>query len=248
MLVGCGLLIVAAAVGFAWWQGLLNPEPEAATLEASVEALSSTTTDNNGQLDQSEAADTETKQTEPNDTETNDTAFDQASLIGGQLDGTWAVVPGDATFAGYRSDSPGGEVVGRSAGVTGQLTVVKDQITDVEIVVDMTQMKSDSSIRDDHLGSQGFEHRTYPNAVFVLRDPIALDQLPDEGEQLQFVANGDLTVRDATKSVSVELDGTIVADQLLVVGSMELNLEDFGAAISATSSATMEFSVVFESN
>lgn len=267
-LLAAGLLAVASVVGIAWWQGLFNPEPEAATLEASADALTSTSTSSPAASEQPEAETTsppsatthDSQDSEEDGEESQDSDSDDASQTttkasqasdsnseapGGTYDGQWEVVPGEVTYAGYRTDSPTGEVVGRSPGVSGSLTIADDAISAAEIVVDMTQLKSDSSIRDDHLGSQGIEHRNFPTSTFVLTEPIQLEQEPAEGDRLSFQAKGDLTVRDITKPTTVDLEGAVIEGQLLVVGSTEVDLEEFGAAISATSSATMEFSVVF---
>jgi len=69
---------------------------------------------------------------------------------------------------------------------------------------------------------------------------IAADQ------ELAFDATGTLTVREVAHQVTVALDAVLVDDQLIVVGSTAISLDDFGAGIGGVSDdATMEFSLVF---
>lgn len=235
-LVATALAIASvAALGIAWWLGLLSAEPAAVALDETVAELSSANEDAVGAETTSTAATYAQDTTEAAPTEASSNA----------LGGEWSVVSGDATYVGYRADSRVGEAVGRSPGVTGTLTATESQITAVEIVADMTQLESDSSLRDSHLGDEGLEYNTYPTSTFVLTEPIDIPVIPDEGTVSTFSAVGELTVRDIANPVTVALEATIVNGQLVVVGSTDLALDDYGASVSSTDSATMEFSIVF---
>ena len=210
--------VASAAAGAAWWLGLLTPEPAEVSLQQTVAAVT------------------------PESTDLGASTVDDIDLA--SIAGEWTVVTGDATFVGYRADNAIGEAVGRSPGISGTLTASETQITAVEIAADMTQLKSDSSLRDDHLGDEGLEYNTHPTSTFSLTDPIDIE-IPEEGTELAFEAVGELTVRDITHTVTVALDATTIDGQLIVVGSTDISLDDFGASVRSTEEATMEFSLVF---
>ena len=156
------------------------------------------------------------------------------------------MVASDATFVGYRADSQVGEAVGRSPGVAGTLVATDTAVTAVNIEADLTQLTSDSSLRDSHLGDEGLQYHEFPTSTFVLDRPIEIAEVPADGVAVAFDAVGQLTVRDVTEPVTIALEGTMVAGQLIVAGSAEIDLDTFGASVTSTSEATMEFSLVFD--
>ncbi len=234
---------VIAAASVAWLLGLFTPEPEAVSLDATV-AAATATDDPESDYTSSDNATSDDASTDNSGT-SDDNAAVTDGAAGATISGQWSVAANDATFAGYRADGNTGEAVGRTSQVTGSLTADGDQVTSVEITVDMTTLESDSSLRDDHLGDEGIAYNTYPTAAFVLTEAIDLPADATEGTQFAFTAVGDLTVRDTTQPVSVDLEAVLLGDELIVVGSTELSLADFGAGVGSTDAAIMEFSLVF---
>lgn len=222
-----GLFVPAmiGCVALAWWLGFLTPEPEVVSLEETVRTAE----------EQSVAT-----ETEPVNERDEEAAVEIESIAG-----MWTVVEQDGTFAGYRADGTTGEAVGRTPDVTGSLEATDDQIATVSITVDMSTLTSDSSLRDDHLGDEGIEYNDYPTSTFVLAEPIVIDEIPADGVSIAFDAVGDLTVRGITLPVVVQLEGTLVGEQLIVVGSTEISLDDYGASVNDTTEAVMEFSLIF---
>lgn len=257
--VGVGAVLLGLLLVAAWQLGLFTPEPDEVSLADTVATLAEEEADGTADSPEPEATAVPTIEPEP-----AATAVPEATAVSGAepepepepapsepsdasaIDGVWTIIESEATFAGYRADSRTGEAVGRTRSVTGSLTAAGAVINAVEAEVDMTGLVSDSRVRDDHLGDEGFEWRTYPTSTFSLSEPIVVDPVPDEGQQTAFTAIGDLTVRDITRSVTVQLEAVVVDDQLVVVGSTPLMLDDFGASVSGTSEAVMEFSLVFE--
>lgn len=227
--IGIALLIVAVVAAAAWWLGFLTPEPDEVSLAETVAAVAASDTGTDEGPAQAPAAD-----------ETIEVPTGSTPLAG-----AWQIVIGDATFVGYRADSPTGEAVGRTRGVQGLLIASDTEILDVDVTADMTTLASDSRFRDEHLGTEGLETRTYTASRFVLTDPIAVDLQAVDGASGSFDAIGELTVKDTTEAVTVRLEGTLVGEQLVVVGSTELDLRVFSATISGIETATMEFSLVF---
>lgn len=245
--VGLGFAVFVALVAGAgaWGLGLFTPEPEEATLEAAIAAQETTIPKATQETTQAPDAQEPDGDEPPSTTTTTAQPIEPNAESTASLAGTWTVIPNDATFVGYRAAGHVGGTVGRSPGVTGSLQATDTQVTTVEIVADMTQLTSDSELRDEHLGDQGFEHNTYPTSMFVLTKPIDIPSIPDDTTPLAFTAVGNLTVRDITQPVAIELEAAVVNNQLIVVGATEIELDDFGASITGTSEATIEFSIVF---
>ncbi len=149
----------------------------------------------------------------------------------GALDGTWTLIPGDS-FVGYRVKeelvSVGAtEAVGRTSVVSGSLTFDGSAITSVEVVADMTALQSDDSRRDGQLRRQGIEYGTFPEATFVLAEPIAIEGTPAEGDEISVVAVGDLTLHGVTQRVEFPLQGTLASGLVVVVGSLPIEFADY---------------------
>jgi len=230
-----GIAIILAAAIAAWALGLFTPEPDAVTLQDTVAAVAEGAEPEPAVVEPATEAPEPTEPAEP-------TAADTAS----ELDGIWQVVTGDGTFVGYRADSNAGLAVGRSPGVEGAVTIDGSTVSEVSIVADLAGLESDSRVRDDHLRDDGLETDLFPTSTFVLTDTIELGQVLDPGVATMFNATGDLTVKEITQPVTIELEGTIVGDQLVLVGSTSIALADFDATIGNVTDAVMEFSLVLD--
>lgn len=241
--------IVAVVVG-AWWFLFRDTSAESvesvAGAEARQEAIAEATESDSeiaavdGSASQSEAADVATP--------TGDQADAAAAVGGGPSDGLWTVDTsigtfGDdclvnacgAGFVGFRIQeelvSIGAKtVVGRTPAVSGSLEIVGTQIVAADIVADMTQILTDDERRTAALRgpSGGLETDTFPEATFVLSEPIELGELPAEGVSIQVEAVGDLTVRGVTNRVTIPLTAEQQAGLIIVFGTLEnLALADF---------------------
>ena len=141
------------------------------------------------------------------------------------LDGSWTVT--DGSEAGYRVDEvlfgQDTEAVGRTTDVTGELEVSGTTITAASFTVDLTTVESDEGNRDNQFHDRIMETDTYPTATFVLTEPVTLDAIPADLEEVTVTVTGDLTVHGVTQSVTfdvlarrngttIEVDGTIAVD------------------------------------
>lgn len=246
LLLGGGAVGLIAILGLAWWLGFLTPEPEPVSITEAAAAVvteSGTDADTGSDTDADEGATTADASADASDTE--DAPAEVTDVLITSIVGEWTVVESEATFIGYRADSQVGEAVGRSPGVVGTLTATEDEVTAVNIVGDMTLLESDSSVRDDHLGDEGLETNVFPTSTFVLTEPIAISSIPAAGVEETFTAVGELTVKDVTLPITIDLQAVIVEDKFVVAGNSTIDLEDFGAIISNTTEAVMEFSLVF---
>jgi polyisoprenoid-binding protein YceI len=122
------------------------------------------------------------------------------------------------------------EVVGTTSAVAGEILIdpanpAASQVGD--IVVDIKQLKSDDSMRDNALRRQYLESAKYPLAVFSAATISDLPARLREGESFRFKLSGTLTLHDTSQPVSWEVEATIQGDLLRGSASAELDLPSF---------------------
>lgn len=149
--------------------------------------------------------------------------------------GTWAVAADGSSFVGYRVQEQlvgigSTTAVGRTQSVSGTFQFDGSTITGGEIVADLTTLQSDKAQRDQALQRQSLQTTTYPTATFVLTEPIDLDAGALEGGAFEATAEGKLTIHGVTREVSIELQGQVVGDRLVVVGSLPITFADYSIA------------------
>lgn len=171
--------------------------------------------------------------------------------------GTYKIVAGATTFAGYRLKEElrgvgSNIVVGRTGEVTGTLTFDGKAITVVDITVQTANIKTDDSRRDSQNVRNGLQTATFPTAKFVLTQPIAIASVPAEGTKVKFDATGDFTLHGVTKRVTIPLEGARQAGNVIVAGSLEIALADYAirkptapSVLSIEDKGSMEFQLVF---
>jgi polyisoprenoid-binding protein YceI len=200
-----GGLVVVVGLAFAGWYFFLksDPEPRAAIQETPVV--------------------------------TESTAAGQAA---GGPDGTWAVQPDTCAlpdcFVGYRvteklfANISESEATGRTDNVDATMTIDGTTITDVTVTADLRELTSDNSFRDGRLRSSGIESDQFPEAKFVMTEPIPLSAVPTAGETITTEATGDFTLHGVTKRVTIALEGRWDGRQVQVVGNMPIVFSDYG--------------------
>ncbi len=174
------------------------------------------------------------------------------------LDGTWTITPVEGqTFIGYRINevlNTIGDftVVGRTTDVTGTLEGSGTTITAVNVTGDMTTITTDSSGRDNAMRSQALETDDFPEATFVLVDPIDLGSIPPEGTKVSAIAVGDLTIHGVTQRVEFPLEAQLQSGSIVAAGQLEVALADFDITppsarivASVEDNAILELSLVF---
>ena len=161
------------------------------------------------------------------------------------------------TWAGYRFEEELASIgsntaVGRTPDVTGTMTVAGDQVTAVDIEVDLTTLQSDSGTRDGALGSRGLESDQFPTATFSLTEPLALPAGAADGERVSTEATGDLTIHGVTRSVTLTVDAELSGTTAAVVGQAPVTLADFDieaptgfSVLSIKDEGTFEFQIFF---
>lgn len=189
---------------------------------------------------------------DPTETATADDAAE------GGLAGIWTVVPGTDSFVGYRVAEELSTIgvttaVGRTSEVSATLSFDGATITAVEVEANLAALTSDDDRRDRALGQQALETNTFPTGTFSLTEPITLETEPVDGVPIAATAVGDLTLHGVTRSVSIALEGQLVGDQVVVIGSTEVVFADFDidppsaiVVVSVADVGTMEFQLVLE--
>jgi polyisoprenoid-binding protein YceI len=202
--------------GAVWFFFLRSDAPPPATLEDAVASVTSTTAADI-------AADAAAETTAAPDT----TVASRASL-----DGAW-VADTAVSFVGYRIDEELANLgsvtaVGRTGEIDATLTFTGSAVTDLSVTVDMTTLESDRSQRDSAMRTRGLETSTFPESSYILTSPIELGVDPADGETFTATATGDLTLHGVTQSIELELEGRLVDGTVVIVGSIEIALVDYG--------------------
>jgi polyisoprenoid-binding protein YceI len=232
-----GVLAIAAAVGV-WYFVIRSDSPPPVSLEAALDAASSTPAAGSSSASNSGA------------TTTSDAS--------GNLEGTWTLVGGGSSFAGYRVQEElvgiGSTVaVGRTTAVTGSLEYNGEQITKVEVTADLSKLASDKPMRDGQLRNQAIEYAKFPTATFALTSPISIAEEPEAGETVKQTVKGNLTLHGVTKPIEMDVEGVIKDGKLVVVGSTVIQFADYnisqpsGASVlSIDNKGTMELQLIFQ--
>ena len=175
----------------------------------------------------------------------------------GELAGTWTVTGGQA---GYRvreklAQLPApSDAVGRTTAVTGQVTISEQsgtyRATSAKFTVDVSQLQSNESKRDNRIRTIGLETDRYPQATFVAGDPLDIPGDAVDGKVVTVKTAGDMTLHGVTKKVTIPLEVQRNGNQIRIVGNYDFSWDDFGMTapsvppfVSVTGSPKLEFDV-----
>jgi polyisoprenoid-binding protein YceI len=230
--IGVGVVALAALL-FAGWYFFLksDPEPRAAIKDTPLQ-----TQVTEGSSDGSGAAESDAG-----------------------LSGTYTVEPGNSdNFVGYRvteklvANVVESTATGRTDNVTATLTIDGTTVTNVTVTADLRDLTSDNGFRDGRIRSSGLESNRFPEAKFVLTEPIALSQVPEAGETITAQATGDFTLHGVTKNVTVPIEGRwdgrdvqIVGNLPIVFGDYDITAPTAAAVASVDDHGEMEFQLFF---
>jgi polyisoprenoid-binding protein YceI len=177
----------------------------------------------------------------------------------GELAGTWAVA--DGSIAGYRVreklaalPAPS-DAVGRTGAITGQFVLVNDgdayRVDKADITVEVAQLKSNESRRDNRIREIGLETDKFPTATYSLTSPISIPADAGDGKAVTVQSEGDLTLHGVTKKVQIPLEVQRDGAQIKIFGNYEFGWSDFGMSapsippfVSVTGDPKLEFQLV----
>ena len=248
--IGGGALGAIVIAGFALWFFVLRSDaPDPVSIDDAVAAVTSTTA-----ASTTTAAEDETTTTTAAPSTTTTTAAPTPAGI----EGNWAVVDSNRSFAGYRVEEELASIgfttaAGRTPDVEATLVIDGTTVTEAAVEIDTTTLQSDSSRRDGAIRSQALETDLFPTAGFVLAEPIELPAEADSGNTFNVDAVGDLTLHGVTNRVTIPLAAAFVDDTVVVVGSLLILFEDYdieqpraGVVLSVEDNGIMEFQLFFE--
>jgi polyisoprenoid-binding protein YceI len=237
------VVVVLGAAAFAgWWFVLRDDAPPPADIDTAGEALD------------------EAAGSQAGDAPTDGSASDRG------VEGTWTVDQSagsfddfSGTWAGYRFGEELASIgtntaVGRTPDVTGTMTVTGEEVSAVDVEVDLTTLDSDSDQRDGALRRRGLESDRFPTATFSLIEPVALPAGLAEVEAGRGTVSstGELTIHGVTNEVTIELEAELQGDTAVVVGSAPISLADYGidpptgfSVLSIADQGTFEFQLFF---
>ncbi|MCO5177330.1 MAG: YceI family protein [Thermomicrobiales bacterium] len=252
-------VVLLGAIGI-WYQFFRDDAPPPASLDAAVSALAPTAapTEAATATTATSVATGLTSAAIVTQTPSVATEVPSETSTGDGLAGEWTVVAQENAFVGYRigeelASIGTTEAVGRTSDVIGTLTIDGTNLTAATITVDMTTLESDESRRDRALNDQALETRAFPEATFVLTEPVELPVGLADGESVSVTATGTLTLHGVEQTVQIPMEAQVSGDTLVVVGSLDISLADYGisqpqspAVVSVQDHGTLELQLYFE--
>ena len=145
---------------------------------------------------------------------------------------TWVIDDNRDNFVGYRVNEElvgrgAFAAVGRTALVSGSLSISDGTLVEVSLNADLSKLKSDNAFRDGALRTQGIEWETYPTTTFSLTTPLNLRDAFYSGEPIAVVAKGDFTLHNITREVKITIDGQLINDIIVVTSSFTILFSDY---------------------
>jgi polyisoprenoid-binding protein YceI len=113
------------------------------------------------------------------------------------------------------------DAVGRTPDVSGTATVESEAITAADLEADLTTLTSDDGRRDNALRDRGLESGQFPDARFVLTEPVNLTRR-------RATARGRLTLHGETQPIQVRLRSQRIGDDVEMAGSAPIKFDQFG--------------------
>lgn len=220
------LVVVLAAALFGYFNFVRGDADEEFTLTET-----SAQTDSDSETGDSEDSDGEAGDSETGSDDTSDGGAEPSGPD--SLDGTWSVTTGSQ--AGYRvvEDLRGiqdFEATGRTSDVTGSMVITGAAITDASFEVQVATIASDDERRDGQFSGSIMNTAEFPTATLTLSEPIDLGAIPAADSVINTTANGELTLRGVTNTVTFPVDAQLLDDQIEIVASVDVLFTDYGIA------------------
>jgi polyisoprenoid-binding protein YceI len=172
--------------------------------------------------------------------------------------GRWTIASG--SVAGYRVREKLGflpaasDAVGRTSAITGTATLAQAghavTVRAASFRVDVSTLKSNETMRDQHIRTIGLQSATYPTATFVLSTPLTLPASAFSGRVVDTSVIGVFDIHGTAKRETVPLDMRLSSSGIAAVGSLTFPWSEFkmtapsiGGFVSVTDRATLEFNL-----
>jgi polyisoprenoid-binding protein YceI len=154
------------------------------------------------------------------------------------------------------------EIVGRKAstatgstqGIAGDVALDPahpDAVRVGTIVIDVEQLRSDSTLRDARIRSDFLDSHQYPLARFETTRVSGLPDQVRDGRRYDVMLTGDLSVKDTSRQVTFSGRAGVTGDELRLDASAKVKLSDFGVGpisiiglVSTSDDATIDLRIV----
>ncbi len=175
---------------------------------------------------------------------------------GTSLSGGWEIAAG--SVAGYRVREKliflpaESDAVGRTSQITGQASLTESgaavRITSASFKVAVNTLKSDETMRDQHIRTIGLQSDQYPTATFVLSEPFSLPASALSGRVFDTSVTGVFNIHGTSRRETVPLQMTLSDTTIEAVGSLTFPWSTFNMTapsvdgfVNVSGKATMEF-------
>lgn len=122
--------------------------------------------------------------------------------------------------------------IGISTAIDGQIAIDRNNVANSQlgqIVVDISQLTSDSGQRDGQIRRRWLESNKYPLAKFTPTELIGLPERPyKDGETLSFRVNGNMLIRDVEKPLVFNVTASLKGDTLIGTATTDFKMTYFG--------------------
>lgn len=121
--------------------------------------------------------------------------------------------------------------IGKTSQVTGEFSVDLNnpaQIQFGEFTVDISTLTTDSSRRDNAIRNRWLESSRFPWAKFTVSQLVGFPNNPQEGQELTFQMEGNLTVRDTTRPITWNVKAVKNGNRLTGEATTFLMMKDWG--------------------
>jgi len=160
------------------------------------------------------------------------------------LDGTWVV--GDDSIVGYQVKEVftrgllENTARGQTNAVTGEIVILGTTIDAANFTVDVATISSGEARRDSQMRGRLLEVDQFPEANFVLTEPIQLDEVPVDRKEFTATANGDLTIHGVTMAVTVDLTVLVTGNTVQALGRIPVLFSEYGIESPTIPAVTVE--------
>jgi polyisoprenoid-binding protein YceI len=148
------------------------------------------------------------------------------------LSGVWNVGPGSQ--AGYRVQEfllgQNATAVGRTTAVWGSVSVDGKAVATGTFSVNMADVVSDQSERNNSFRTRIMDVARYPTATLTLTEPVALGNVPSDGTIHRYAAAGTLDMHGVTKAVSFSVSAERLGAQIAALADIPIHFSDWNIA------------------
>ncbi len=131
----------------------------------------------------------------------------------------------------FLEDNQFNTAVGKTNAVGGEILVNADNPAASrvgEIVIDISQLKSDSERRDNAICRRWLESAKYPRATFTNARLSGLPKRVVQGKQFSFSMTGNMTIREVTRPQKWNVVATLDGDTLKGKATTRLKMTQYG--------------------